>query len=267
LGDHQGLQQQQQQQQEITEDDDGKEKLILTAGSGYPFNTLGQILSSAGWSGLEFATGIPGSVGGAIFMNAGANARETVSSLVKVEYITRQGELCVVDPINASDFAYRKSPFQFMDQLLAIVSGTFELEASSNAKRRAREYMQKRNKSQPLKEKSAGCIFRNPSFSGEAAAVRPRSRPIASASASAEEELDNPTLSAGALIDRAGLKGVSCGSAQVSPVHANYLVCTGKTEQSSKDMKDLITLIKQRIKSETGISLQEEIRIIPYEVK
>ncbi len=66
---------------------DGGRKLRVRVGSGYPFNTLGQLLSSAGWGGLEFATGIPGTVGGAIFMNAGANGRETRESLVSVEYV------------------------------------------------------------------------------------------------------------------------------------------------------------------------------------
>ena len=241
-----------------------EEKLVLKVGSGYPFNTLGQLLSSAGWGGLEFATGIPGSVGGAIYMNAGANGMETVSSLVKVEYITREGELRVLDPVKVAEFAYRKSPFQSMRDLLAIVSGTFELKSCSFARGRAREYMQKRNKSQPLKEKSAGCIFRNPVTAATFASSSGSNTDEADAAVRPMSE-DLSELSAGALIDRAGLKGASCGSAQVSPMHANYLICTERTEQSSKDMKDLITLVKEKFKCETGISLQEEIKIIPYE--
>ena len=221
--------------------------LILRAESGYPFNNLGQMLSIAGWSGLEFATGIPGTVGGAIYMNAGSNARETVQSLLKVEYVTKQGELMMMDPIDPSTFCYRKSPFQSMENFFAIVSGTFSLEANPNAKITAREYMRKRSTSQPLKDKSAGCVFRNPSLMDSGGEVN-----------------EAHQLSAGELIDRAGLKGKSCGTALVSPVHANYLVCTERNERSSRDMKELISQIKQRILSETGISLQEEIRIIPY---
>lgn len=260
-----------------------KKTLRLRVGSGYPFNTLGQMLSSAGWSGLEFATGIPGTVGGAIYMNAGANGRDTASSLVSVEYITKGGKLCVLDVGNETDaeeregkpqskvgekgkfgkveatpghYSYRTSPFQSMSDFFAIVAGTFELEANAEAKLRARRYMQKRSTSQPLTERSAGCVFRNPQV--------PRQQGGGGSGSERDGGTEQTNLSAGALIDKAGLKGVSLGSAQVSPVHANYLVSKGPSSHSSRDMKELIDLVKRKIETDTGICLQEEIRIIPY---
>ena len=141
-------------------------------------------------------------------------------------------------------FTYRTSPFQGMDDLFAIVSGTFSVEASANAKVTARGYMHRRNETQPLRDKSAGCTFRNPE------------QPCSPGQEQAP--------SAGALIDGAGLKGYSVGTAMVSPVHANYLVCTEPSETSSRDMKELIRVVKDKVKAKTGIELETEVKIIKY---
>lgn len=224
-----------------------RDHLELRVGSGYPFNTLGQRLSTAGWGGLEFAAGIPGTVGGAVFMNAGSNGRETCEALVSADYLTSDGEVRTLDFRDAcGSFSYRKSPFQSMTDLLAIVSGTFELVQSPEAKEKARAYMKRRSATQPLRDKSAGCIFRNPS----PASGQGKGSPL--------------PQSAGALIDRAGLKGYSLGTATVSSLHANYIVCSRASEESSSDMKRLIGLVKERVRAEFGVALEEEIEIVPF---
>ncbi len=198
----------------------------VTAGSGYPFSLLGIQSARKGLSGLEFASGIPATVGGAVFMNAGANGRETCDSLKSVLYFdgtqrnfTRQ-ELA---------FGYRTSPFQKMKG--AILSATFSLTPLPEARKNQLQIIETRMKTQPLKDKSAGCVFRNP-----------------------------PGKSAGALIDRAGLKGTTIGGAQVSELHANFIVNKGSA--TSQDVLKLIELVQEKVFEQTGIKLEPEIRII-----
>ncbi len=206
--------------------DDG----IFHVGAGYSFSLLGAQLARQGWSGLEFAAGIPGSVGGAIYMNAGANGQETCDSLVTVDFMTEDGELIQI-PRSQIDFRYRFSSFQ--DKPGAIIGAYFRLVHSSSAREKQLELLHYRKKTQPYQAKSAGCVFRNPSCH-----------------------------SAGALIDQTGLKGKAMGGAQVSDLHANFVINTGKA--SSKDILALIELIKKEVKERMEVELETEICYISY---
>jgi UDP-N-acetylmuramate dehydrogenase len=200
-------------------------------GAGYSFSLLGVQTARQGWSGLEFASGIPCSVGGAVFMNAGANGTETCKALESVDYLNPEGTVLVM-PKAELDFGYRYSTFQNLPG--AIVGATFTLKKQPEARAKQLEIVSYRTKTQPYGEKSAGCVFRNP--------------------------LETP---AGALIDKAGLKGVCVGDAIVSDRHANFVINKGTA--SSQDVKQLIQILKNRIYSIAGIDLEVEIRLVPYE--
>lgn len=201
------------------------------AGAGYSYSLLGSQTARQGYTGLEFASGIPCSVGGAVFMNAGANGRETCDSLVEVEYIHPDGHLETY-PRGTLTFAYRSSPFQQMQGV--IVAALFQLEKGDDARKKQIEIITKRKSSQPLQEMSAGCIFRNPE-----------------------------QAPAGKLIDEWGLKGLAVGDACVSNIHGNFIVNKGSA--SAEDVKQLIQLIKHKIKEQTGVALESEVRFIPYQ--
>lgn len=200
-------------------------------GAGYSFSLLGTQTARQGYSGLEFASGIPGSVGGAIFMNAGANGRETCQSLLSVDFVTEEGELIHLKRDDLS-FAYRTSCFQ--SRRGAIVRAIFKLTPSSTARQDQLKIIHYRKETQPYGEMSAGCVFRNP-LSGHA----------------------------GALIEKSGLKGASIGGAQVSTVHANFIINTGSA--TAKDVIALMNLVKQRVKETTDVSLESEVRLIAYQ--
>ncbi|MFC2049443.1 UDP-N-acetylmuramate dehydrogenase [Chlamydiota bacterium] len=204
---------------------------LFRVGAGYSFARLGGITARQGWSGLEFASGIPATVGGAIYMNAGANGQDTSATLAEVGYVTASGELQRLKREELS-FDYRFSSFQKREG--AIVEGLFQLKPSIGAKQTQKELLGYRLKTQPYGEKSAGCAFRN-TDSGPA----------------------------GKLIEECGLKGVRVGGAAVSGMHANFIVNTrGATTQ---DVLDLMRCIKERVYAEKGVILEEEIRHISYE--
>lgn len=119
-----------------------KEPGIYRVGSGFRFNRLGVQCSNEGFTGLEFAGGIPGTVGGATYMNAGANGQETANAIRSVEFVTRDGKFLTFSRTDLV-FRYRSSPFQVMEELAAIIAVTFELQHSGSAKRRQHEYMKR----------------------------------------------------------------------------------------------------------------------------
>ncbi|HSX12692.1 MAG TPA: UDP-N-acetylmuramate dehydrogenase [Rhabdochlamydiaceae bacterium] len=201
-------------------------------GAGYHFSLLGVQTAKRGLAGLEFASGIPGTVGGAVYMNAGAGGSDTAGRLTEVTYIGSDGtcQLLTKDQI---EFGYRFSSFQ--KQKGAIAAARFALTPSEGARQKQLSLIDYRVKTQPYKDKSAGCMFRNPSVG-----------------------------SAGALIETCGLKGVSIGGAAVSPKHANFIVNKGAA--TSKDVKDLAELIKKTVKEKKGIDLEMEVRQIPYQI-
>lgn len=199
-------------------------------GAGYSFSLLGSQTARQGLAGLEFASGIPGSVGGAVYMNAGANGSETCQTLISVNFVTPEGQLLCLSK-EELQFGYRFSSFQ--QKAGAIVGATFRLTKSSEARQKQLDIIEYRKKTQPYDAKSAGCVFRNPSCAH-----------------------------AGALIEKSGLKGKTIGGAQVSPLHANFVI--NADNASSADILNLIDYIRQEVKTHTGFDLEHEVRCVPY---
>lgn len=200
-------------------------------GAGYSFSLLGVQTARQGWGGLEFASGIPGSVGGAVFMNAGANGGETFDFLQSVDFISEDGILQTA-PKNNLSFAYRSTCFQ--KKKGAIVGATFCLIPHAEARKKQIDIVNHRIKTQPYGDKSAGCVFVNPNCGH-----------------------------AGALIDQCGLKGTAVGGAEVSQLHANFLI--NANQATCRDMLDLISLVKIRVKEIASVELTSEVRYIPYD--
>lgn len=203
--------------------------VVVSVGSGFSFSLLGVQTARKELSGLEFACGIPATVGGAVFMNAGANGWETCNSLKSVTYLHKSGKVEVFLRSELS-FDYRKSPFQTMDGY--IISAEFELVRKAEARKDQLAIIDYRMKTQPLKAKSIGCIFRNP----------------------------EKQLGAGALIDRCGLKGISVGGAKVSELHANFIVNDGTAKCT--DVLELIELVQSKVYAQTGYQLEPEVWMI-----
>lgn len=178
--------------------------------------------------GLESLSGIPGTVGGAVAMNAGAYGSE-IRHLIKSVRILRNGRVLDVET-KKSDFGDRASAYS--SPAAIVLSATFQLEHDDGgAKERMLDTTRQRKEKQPLNLPSAGSVFK-----------RPKGR------------------FAGALIENCGLKGFSVGGAQVSPVHAGFIVNTGNATE--RNVLDLIAMIQARVYDETGVRLEREIKLM-----
>lgn len=204
----------------------------VKVGAGYSFSLLGTQTARQMWSGLEFASGIPGSVGGAIYMNAGANGSEVCQVVQDVTYVTETGEIELLRA-DQLKFSYRTSSFQRRKG--AIAAATFHLSSSEEARSKQLKILEYRTRTQPYSDQSAGCIFRNPE-----------------------------SQSAGSLIEKSGLKGARVGGAEVSLLHANFIV--NKADATADDILNLAHLVRNVVKEKTGVDLEMEVRCIPYEV-
>lgn len=199
-------------------------------GAGYSFSLLGTQTARKGWEGLEFASGIPGTVGGAVFMNAGANGSETFQTLTEVTFVSESGQIEIL-PKTDIEWDYRWTTFH--EKRGAIAAARFQLKASSEARQRQLALIDYRTKTQPYSDQSAGCVFRNA-----------------------------PQVSAGRLIQDCGLKGASIGDAEVSLLHANFIVNKGSATAS--DVLTLAEYVQKTVCERTGHFLKMEIRVIPY---
>lgn len=195
----------------------------ITVSAAYPLARLVQDSVRMGLGGLEPLVGIPGSVGGAVVMNAGGKYGQMADIVKSVRVIARDGR---VKNVNRIKFAYRWSNLK--GRLVGEV--TLQLKSSTSAAVRSRigEILKDKKQTQPLADWSAGCVFTNPARS-----------------------------SAGMLIDKAGLKGLTIGGARISTKHANFIVNTGKAE--ARDVAKLINIIRKTICKEFNIDLQLEI--------
>ena len=198
--------------------------------AGVSLATLAQEARKESLAGMEFAHGIPGTLGGAIFMNAGAFGGEMKDVCISSRYYNLQTLEFGILSGDAQDFSYRSSFYSSHPEYL-IVGATISLNQgeSTEIEARMQDYKTRRAASQPLEYPSAGSVFK---------------RPVGDY--------------AGRLIEICGLKGVTVGGAQVSEKHAGFIINKGGA--TSKDVKELINLIQERVLKETGVLLECEIR-------
>ncbi|WP_377889344.1 UDP-N-acetylmuramate dehydrogenase [Alkalihalobacillus sp. R86527] len=202
----------------------------LRVGGGYSLIKLVTLISRKGLTGLEFAGGIPGSVGGAIYMNAGAHGSDISTVLTKVLVLFRRGELRWLTR-DEMRFSYRTSILQEKPGI--VVEAVFELQKGDQKSIVAHMEKNKdyRSDTQPWKEPCCGSVFRNP--------------------------LPDH---AGQLIEASGLKGHRVGGAEISTLHGNFIVNVGGA--TAKDVEELIALVKYTVKSRYGIDLHTEVEIV-----
>ena len=197
--------------------------------AGVTMSRAATFAANLGMSGLEFAHGIPGTVGGGIYMNAGAYGGEISQVCDRVEVMDRQGNARWLDSAEM-EFSYRHSVLETSDDI--VICGEFTLTPAEPEaiKARMKELIGKRSASQPLNLPSAGSAFKRP-VGGYAAA----------------------------LIDQAGLKGFRVGNAGISDKHAGFAVNLGGA--TANDVKELLQTVSDRVFEQTGIRLEPEIRI------
>ncbi len=203
----------------------------LLAGAGALDAQLAREAASAGLAGLEFFRGVPGSVGGALVMNAGCYGAETADVLVEARAVTRDGRSVSI-PAAEMGFSYRKCARAAEGDLI-FTAGLFEGQPDDPATIRARmdEITARREASQPIREKTGGSTFKNPE--GQ---------------------------SAWKLVDAAGWRGRAFGGAMFSPQHANFLINTG--EATAADLEGLGERVRADVEAQTGVRLDWEIRRI-----
>lgn len=206
----------------------------IQVGAGCSLTKLLNWCVEKGYAGLEFASGIPGSLGGAVIMNAGAWSGEMADVLNSVTVFSVTGGEEKIER-SELDFGYREWKNQMNsageERLVVMAEVVLQKGTSRIIKEKCREYLTKRKEMQPKGVKNAGSFFKNP-----------------------------PGDSAGRLIDAAGLKGERCGDAMVSLVHANFFVNMGFAK--ARDITNLMEIVVERVREESGIELQAEVHFL-----
>jgi len=202
----------------------------VTFGAGVTLPRLIAKLASEGLGGFEFLAGIPGSIGGAVVMNAGAWGKEIGDSVVSVTVVDRWGESKTLSK-RQMKFAYRKSYLQ--GKKLIVVSVTFKLRRKKKKLiyKKIKELLARRRTGQPLGAPNCGSVFKNPRHDH-----------------------------AGRLIEACGCKGLRVGDAQISSKHANFILNLG--EAKARDVIKLMSLVQQKVKKSFKIMLEPEIKIM-----
>ncbi len=200
----------------------------VIAGAGESFTALAVKAMKSGLSGLEFAFGIPGSVGGAVFMNAGAYEHSVSEVLLESEFYDPKSKETGRLTKERHQFSYRYS--SYMENSKIILSAAFLLvpDQPENIKARMDDYAERRKNKQPLELPSAGSVFKR-----------------------------FPGRYTGKLIEDSGLKGYSVGGAQVSPKHAGFIVNTGGA--TAGDVKKLVAYIEETVYKNFGIHIEREL--------
>lgn len=206
-----------------------REGTQVTVGAGVRISRLLAFCSKQGLTGLEFLSGIPGTVGGAVWGNAGAWGGATADRLARVQLVTEEGDDLLLG-CETIPFAYRFSGFP---KGAVIVRATFALAAGdpTTIRQRISRWLVQRNASQPVEFRSAGSIFKNP-----------------------------PEDYAGRLVDAAGVKGTRIGGAMISEKHGNFFVNLG--DARAADVLALVALARERVRATAGIDLELEIRVL-----
>lgn len=220
------------QMQDVKIEENGDTITIIT-GAGMSLSKLSRIAKEHSAQGLEFAVGIPGTVGGAIKMNAGAYGSEIKEVVKETTYIDFDGNIKIINN-NEHNFSYRNSIFSKIDGI--IIKTVIELPKGNleEIENKMKKNISSRNEKQPLDKPNAGSTFKR----GEG-------------------------FITAKLIDECGLKGYKIGGAEVSTKHAGFVVNAG--EATSKDILDLIEYIKKEVNKKFNVSIEPEIQIVGEE--
>lgn len=207
------------------------EKVLVSCGASMLLSTVAMFMREEGISGMEFASGIPGSIGGAIFMNAGAYGGEMKDIVASVHAVSPDGREERDFTNEEMDFGYRHSALQENGWIVTDV--TFNLAAGNKAEIAAvmKDLNARRNAKQPVNYPSAGSTFKRPEG-----------------------------YFAGKLIEDAGLKGLTVGGAQVSTLHSGFIINIGGA--TATDILQLIALVQNTVYDKFGVMLEPEVRII-----
>ncbi|MGD2137363.1 MAG: UDP-N-acetylmuramate dehydrogenase [Gammaproteobacteria bacterium] len=201
----------------------------LRAGAGVSCAKVARECARQGLTGVEFLAGIPGTMGGALAMNAGAFGGETWAHVRAVETVDRRGQLHTRPP-SAYRIGYRRVQGVPAEWFLAAELGLAHGDVTA-AQARIRDLLARRGATQPVQQYSCGSVFRNP-----------------------------PGEHAARLIEAAGLKGLQQGGARVSDMHANFIINTGTA--TATDIETLINRVRERVAQVHGVRLQPEVRIV-----
>ncbi|MBQ7903439.1 MAG: UDP-N-acetylmuramate dehydrogenase [Oscillospiraceae bacterium] len=206
------------------------ENNTVTVGAGMLMTSFSKAMQLKGLSGVEFCYGIPGNIGGGIYMNAGAYGGEISNCIKSVNYLDENGNLNTISK-EECHFAYRHT--EFMNHKWMIVSAVFEMQQGNSEEMLAfmEDIMQRRKDKQPLDKPSAGSSFKRPAG-----------------------------YFAAALIDECGLKGLTVGGAQVSEKHAGFIVNTGNA--TCRDIVNLADKVAQIVLEQKGVVLEKEMIIV-----
>jgi UDP-N-acetylmuramate dehydrogenase len=216
---------------QVTEADGGALRPTFTAGAGVPTPHLARFAAKHGGGGGEWMAGVPGTIGGALAMNAGCYGGETWEHVIVAETVDRDGNLRLRRPSDY-DIGYRRVELKGGGEEW-FVSGVFVFERGDEiaSMKRMRDLLSKRVATQPLNQPNAGSVFRNP-----------------------------PEDHAARLIESCGLKGHTIGGAQVSPRHANFIVNLG--DATAADIESLINHVQGEVLAKAGVTLVREVRIV-----
>ncbi len=212
------------------------EQKQVRAEAGARMQSVIQQCAKHGLSGLEFASGVPATVGGAVWANLGAQGSEMKDVLQQVAVLAPNGSETVLTSDQCA-FTYRDSVFKH--EKYVILEALFQLQSAEpqQIQEKIRALLDKRKQSQAVTERTAGCAFKNPK--------------------------DQTDQSAAQLIDELGYKGHQIGGAKISDTHANFIINTG--DATADDVVMLISYIKQKVRDNLGVQLMEEIEYIGFD--
>lgn len=211
------------------EESDAGEKLYVKAGAGCMLAKLAKEVSAAGYTGFEFATGIPGTLGGAVAMNAGAYGGEMKQIIRSARIVDPSGDIREL-ALDALELGYRKSRIQTEQLIVLSVSMEFQKGDVQAILRKVDELSQQRKEKQPLEYPSAGSTFKRPEG-----------------------------YFAGKLIQDAGLRGYQVGDAQISEKHCGFVINKGNA--SARDVMQLMKDVQDKVMEQFGVLLEPEVRL------
>jgi UDP-N-acetylmuramate dehydrogenase len=206
-------------------------------GAGLPAPLAARKTAGQGWAGLHMMVGVPGTVGGGVYMNAGCHGGQWSQVTVAVTVVDGNGEVRVI-PAGEIPFSYRRSGLESA----IVIEAEVRLSPGSREEldREVEQLFEWRQKETPFNQPCCGSVFKNPAGPPPAAWSRP--------------------WTAGSLIEAAGLKGARVGGAEISPMHANYFVNAG--EATAADVRALIATARAAVAERFGVTLETEVKVI-----